>query len=92
MKDDPKNLDKRLKDAGYKFLGWQNGWKTKPYKNPAEVKAGESIFNGYENQPEHSFCRKQGHKVDEVQHTRTGSENTVSCDECKIYWKYDCSD
>ena len=27
MKAEPSVLNQKLKEAGYKFLGWQNGWK-----------------------------------------------------------------
>lgn len=41
---------------------------------------------------EYKLCHELGHKRDEVEHSHRWSENTVSCDICKIYWKYDCSD
>lgn len=42
--------------------------------------------------PEYIQCRLHKHKLDEVEKSHRGSENVVSCDICKIYWKYDCSD
>jgi hypothetical protein len=59
-------------------------------------------FGGYSRieHPEYCDCLAKGHNDwkkpeghwDNVQHNQRGSENTVSCDVCKIYWKYDCSD
>ena len=41
---------------------------------------------------EYIKCCSENHQRDEIQHDKRGMENTVSCDVCKIYWKYDCSD
>ena len=101
MKENPKNIDAELKKAGYKFLGWQNGWKHVYFDENGKITTGDISKGekpkktfGYtkEDYPEYGNCKKQKHKTDEVQHNSTGSENTVSCDICKIYWKYDCSD
>jgi hypothetical protein len=96
MKGDPKNLDQLLKEAGYTFLGWQNGWKSIMLDQEGNVTEDYNLyrkFGGYskDKYPEYNNCRDLGHKLDEVQHTRSGSENTQSCDICKIYFKYDCS-
>lgn len=50
--------------------------------------------NGWGNKRDVKYinCLDQNHKRKEIQHNRRGSENTVICDICKIYWKYDCSD
>lgn len=82
---------------GYKFLGWQNGWKHVYYdedgKLCSETGKPKNTF-GYkkEEYPEYGNCIGLNHKRIEVQHNQRGSENTVSCPICKIYWKYDCSD
>jgi len=102
MKEDPKILDSKLKEAGYKFLGWQNGWKHVYYDEDGNETTGNISLGekpkktfGYSERdyPEHYNCvRKNKHKCDHVSHSRRGTENTVSCDICKIYWKYDSSD
>jgi len=81
---------------GYKFLGWQNGWKHDYYDedgNLCSESGKESKSFGYskENYPEYRNCIDSKHKRIQVSHNRSGSENTVSCPICKIYWKYDCS-
>lgn len=96
MRAEPKQLDALLKEAGYKFLGWQNGWATNPHTKDEK---GNPKFGGYKDQLDYSACLEKGHNDhrnvehwDSVQHDNRGSENTVSCDACRIYWKYDCSD
>lgn len=89
-----KNFD--YKANGYTFLGWQNGWKHVYFDiqgNVTEDPARKISF-GYlpADYPEYCKCKALGHQRIEVQHNSRGSENTVSCPECKIYWKYDCSD
>lgn len=81
---------------GYKFLGWQNGWKHEYYDEDGVLcsisnKPSRSIGYTKENYPEYCNCKEQNHRKIEVRHYRNGSENTVSCPICKIYWKYDCS-
>ena len=73
------DINKALKDANYKFLGWQNEWSR---ENDSE----DYIVTEYRH------CRRLGHTVDHVSHNPRGTENTASCDICKIYWKYDSSD
>lgn len=96
MKADPKEIDQKLKEAGYKYLGWQNNWKHVYFD-----KEGNETFDpktryqfGYleKHYPEFGACERLKHQKDSVQHDNSGSENTVSCDICRIYWKYDCSD
>lgn len=41
--------------------------------------------------PDYVNCKTNKHILIEVSHNRSGSENTVSCPVCKIFWKYDCS-
>ncbi len=96
MKETVDKLDDALKGAGYKFLGWQNGWKHVYFDVSGKVtedRASAKSF-GYtkEDYPEYGACLELKHKRDDVSHNLRGSENTVSCDICKIYWKYDCSD
>ena len=100
MKAEPNVLDDKLKTAKYKFLGWQNGWSHVYFDEDGNITTGDlnkgekpkrSFGYTKDKYPEYCDCKDAGHKVDEVQHTRSGSENTVSCDICKIYWKYDCS-
>jgi hypothetical protein len=101
MREKPNVLDSKLREAGYKFLGWQNGWKHVYFDEDGNLTTGDASKGekpkrtfGYlkEDYPEYGACMEAGHKHDSVQHNPRGSENTVSCDICKIYWKYDCSD
>lgn len=93
---EPKFINEVLDKAGYKFLGWQNGWKHVFYDKHGKITEDNAakVSFGYTEQdyPEYGKCRRLGHKIDDIAHGSRGSENTVSCDECKIYWKYDCSD
>lgn len=65
-------IDQKLREANYKFLGWANVWSLIGAKPPEILK-----------------CQ---HNIDRVEHNKQGTENTASCDVCKIYWKYDSSD
>lgn len=80
----------------YKFLGWQNGWKHVYYDKNFVITTDNTkrVSFGYtkEDYPEYGLCRELKHPTFTVQHNSRGSEMTVSCDICKIYWKYDCSD
>lgn len=82
--------------AGYKFLGWQNGWKYVYFDEQGNVTTNEKEKKSFgyltSDYPEYGKCRDLKHRRIEVQHNNRGSENTVSCDICKIYWKYDSSD
>ena len=82
--------------ADYKFLGWQNGWKHAYFDKDGHVTTDAALrcTFGYlpEDYPEYCKCRDSGHPRIEIQNNSRGSENTVSCDICKIYFKYDCSD
>lgn len=96
MKAPVNEIDRLLQQSGYKFLGWQNGWKHVYFDedgNETEDNSKKRTF-GYRtaDYPEYGKCRELKHAKDEIQHNPRGSENTVSCDECKIYYKYDCSD
>jgi hypothetical protein len=81
----------------YKFLGWQNNWEHNYLDEDGNLcsESGKpQISFGYleSKYPEYGNCMKLKHKKIEVQHNNRGSENTVSCPICKIYWKYDSSD
>lgn len=93
---DSKTIDEQLTDANYKFLGWQNGWHhiyLDKDKNPTTDKSKQVYFDYTKEQyPEYRNCLDSGHKRENLQHDNRGSENTVWCEVCKIYWKYDCSD
>lgn len=84
----------------YKFLGWQNGWKHVYFDKDGNETTGDTSKGekpkysfGYrtDDYPEYGACRDAKHERKEKQMTRSGSENVVWCDECKIYYKYDCS-
>lgn len=81
---------------GYKFLGWQNGWKHRYFDENGNVTEDQQKAKtfGYltEDYPEFGKCRDMKHITIQVQHNQRGSENTVSCPICMIYYKYDCSD
>lgn len=82
---------------GYKFLGWQNGWRHVHYDEDgglcsATGKPARSFGYTTADHPEYGKCRDLKHRHIRVSHNIRGSENTVSCPVCKIYWKYDCSD
>jgi hypothetical protein len=96
MKASKDLIDNLLKELKYKFLGWQNGWRhiyLDESKNPTEDESKKRYFSySKEEYPEWYKCQmEEKHKCDEVYHSPRGTENTVSCDICKIYWKYDCS-
>ena len=48
--------------------------------------------NGWKEPSEYTECRSKKHKLHDKQHNHRGSNNTVRCEECKIFYKYDCSD
>lgn len=82
---------------GYKFLGWQNGWKADYYDEDGNLcsetgKPYKSFGYSKETYPEYNNCIDLKHRRIEVSVNNRGSENIVSCPICKIYWKYDCSD
>jgi hypothetical protein len=82
---------------GYKFLGWQNGWKHVYYDEDGNLcsesgKPRRSFGYLKEDYPEYRNCIDSKHRRIEVSINQRGSENIVSCPICKIYWKYDSSD
>ena len=84
-------------ENGYKFLGWQNGWKHVYFDedgNECSKSEKPSKTFGYlaADYPEYGKCIDLKHKRIEVSHDQRGSEHTVSCPICKVYWKYDSSD
>ncbi len=46
--------------------------------------------NGWGDRPE--ILKQCTHRMANVQHDRRGTENTLFCTTCKIYFKYDSSD
>lgn len=45
--------------------------------------------------PQIAECKRLGHKrryYDNSLYLCRGTDNIVICDECKIFWHYDCSD
>lgn len=85
------------KENGYKFLGWMNNWPSELYDEDNNLcsetgKPSRSFGYSKEKYPEYKNCIDMGHERIEVSHYSNGSENTVSCPICKIYWKYDSSD
>ena len=91
-----KDANYKYAENGYKFLGWQNGWKHSYFDENGIVTDDQSKRKtfGYltADYPEYGKCRDEKHRRIEVRHNNRGSENTVSCPTCMIYWKYDCSD
>lgn len=91
-----KDANYKYAENGYKFLGWQNGWKHVYFDADGNVtyditkrKAFGYLTADY---PEYGKCKEQKHRTIEVSHNQRGTENTVSCPVCMIYWKYDCGD
>lgn len=83
-------------ENGYKFLGWQNGWNHRYFDENGNVTNDRDKAKSFgyltEDYPEYGKCRDEKHRTIKVSHNNRGSENTVSCPTCKIYYKYDCSD
>lgn len=91
-----KDASYNYNENGYKFLGWQNSWNHVYFDaegNQTDDPSKRVAF-GYtkEDYPEYGNCRELKHRTIDVSHNNRGSEHTVSCPECKIYWKYDSSD
>lgn len=89
-------LDDKLQKHGYKFLGWQNGWNHVYFDKDGNVTTKQElkVSAGYlkKDYPEYVNCQDRKHTLDHICYNNRGSENIVSCNICKIYWKYDCSD
>jgi hypothetical protein len=96
MKAHKNDIGHLLLQHNYKFLGWQNSWHHVYFDKNHNITKDSSNINSFgyleEEYPEYIKCRNAGHKTDEIQVNQRGSENIVSCDICKIYWKYDSSD
>ncbi len=92
----PQETEEMLGIKGYKYLGYQNGWKHVYYDEGGKITEDDSKRKtfGYrtEDYPEYGNCRDSGHKRKDKQHNDRGSNCTYWCDECKIYWKVDMSD
>ena len=96
IKEIRKNKNYDYEANGYKFLGWQNGWEHKYLdengnvtEDMSKVKTFDYMDDKYK---EYRYCRDHKHFYVDIQNNSIGSENTVSCPICKIYYKYDCSD
>jgi len=77
IKEDFERIHKKDKYYPYAANGYKYlGWANGWDKNPDEV----------------TNCYNQKHMRIEVSHNMRGSEHTVSCPVCMIYWKYDSSD
>ena len=72
MKANPDTLDQKLKEAGYKFLGWQNGWKRVFFDEDGKQTTGNTskgekprVSFGYtkEDYPEYAYCREQNTRL-----------------------------
>ena len=49
--------------------------------------------NAWDKTPQELIdCKKLNHTIRRYAHDRRGFENTVQCDICKYYYKYDSSD
>lgn len=82
-------------ENGYTFLGWQNSWKhvyvdkdDNPTTDMKKVSYAKYLTKDY---PEYGKCRDLKHKTITIRHNNRGTENTVSCPICMIYYKYDSS-
>lgn len=92
-----KDKDYNYSANGYKFLGWQNCWRSIPVDSnlvPCSESGNPTYCYSYprEERPEYFSCLDQKHILIEVSHNQRGSEHSVSCPKCKVYWKYDSSD
>ena len=78
-------------DKGYKFLGWQVHTENCEDIKKCFEKGHYGEKKPIEGDPfsDYEIVNK---KVHDKQHTRTGSDCTYWCDECKHYWKIDMSD
>jgi hypothetical protein len=83
-------------ENGYKFLGWQNAWNHKYIDKDGNVTephtVGARATYLKEDYPEYRNCIDSNHQRIEFSANRRGTDHTVSCPICKIYWKYDSSD
>ena len=91
------NLERSLKEAGYKYLGYRNAWHHVYFDEDhklCSVTGKPRVTFGYipEEYPEYCKAHDEGHNIDEKQITASGSEVIYSCDDLKIYWKVDMSD
>lgn len=69
-----------------KYLGISNSWDARVWTLPNSSKHIEKEDT---TPDEYKKCRQAGHKTRE---TEIGHQlYRVYCDECNIYWEYDCS-
>lgn len=76
------NLEAMFKRDSYNFLGWMNDWVIVIKKDVRQFK----------NQPKLNACRQKAHILKEFSVHRSGVENIIYCEKCKIYYKVDSSD
>lgn len=68
----------------YKFLGWQNGWLREYYDKDGELCTNtsnnkDSFIYSKSKYSNYYQCKNLKHALIEVSHSKSGSENTVSC-------------
>ena len=86
---------KDMGTAGYKDLGWQNGWKYFLVE-----KDGRQVMGGYEDQPEYTACAEARHTIksgdkreyDNSLFKNRGTDHVYIRDTCKILSHVDMSD
>jgi hypothetical protein len=68
-------------------------------KTDAELKNEDYDFLGWMNgwdwddkPAQYLQCQEAGHQTHEVRHSHRGSDTTIYCDICKIWYKVDSSD
>lgn len=84
--------EKKINDLNKSKLFYKEHQKDKNYNYDSNGYKFLGWSNGWnEDQIEYLQCKELKHILISVSHDNHGSENTVSCPECKIYWKYDCS-
>lgn len=81
---------------GYKYLGYQNGWKHVWFDENHVVTEDRDRAKSFgyltSDYPEYGACIDAGHKPKDKSHNRHGSNVTYWCDDCKLFWKVDMSD
>lgn len=81
----------------YKYLGWQNGWRSVYFDkdgNQVPYNSKEARTFGYleTDYPEYGQCRRLQHKLSRISLSRRGTHEVIKCDICKIWWNLDCGD
>lgn len=84
--------EKKINDLNKTKLFYNEHQKDKNYNYDSNGYKFLGWSNGQDEDPiEYLKCKELKHILISVSHNNHGSENSVSCPECKIYWKYDCS-